>query len=104
MIIQPKPRWIKRHHPAVPPGMEYYTWGDVNVFVGVEEDRQWHLSISTPYRNPTWEEIKAARYCLLPHDITMAMILPPTKEYINIHQFCFHLYQIPNEVAYGKTE
>lgn len=27
----------------------------------------------------------------------MAMILPPTNEYVNIHNFCFHLHQIPNE-------
>ena len=39
----------------------------------------WHLSISTPSRNPTWEEIKQARYDLCPHDVTMAMILPAQR-------------------------
>jgi hypothetical protein len=29
--------------------------------------------------------------------VTMAMILPPKSEYVNIHNFCFHLHQIPNE-------
>lgn len=95
-IIQPKPKWINRGTPPFVPNATWYTWGDVNVFVEHHSDG-WHLSISTPYRNPFWEEIKAARYDLLPHDITMAMIFPPTNEYVNIHNYCFHLYQIPNE-------
>jgi hypothetical protein len=99
-IFQPKAKW--RHQGKAPGALlcEWYTWGDCNVFVGRESDRgvlNWHLSISTPYRNPTWEEIKQARYDLCPHDVTMAMILPPTDQFINIHNFCFHLWQIPNE-------
>lgn len=101
-IFQPKAKW--RHHGHMPgnPLCEWYSWGMCNVFVGIEptpEGNGWHLSISTPNRNPTWEEIKQARYDLCPHDVTMAMILPPTEEYVNIHNFCFHLWEIPNEGA-----
>jgi hypothetical protein len=74
-----------------------YRWGSCTVFVRQEPKIGWHLSISQPYRYPTWQEIKAARYDLLPHDVTMAMILPPTDEYVNVHPNCFHLHQIPNE-------
>jgi len=54
----------------------------------------WHLSISHPSRYPTWEEIKEARYRFIPDEITMAQILPPRKEYINLHNNCFHLWEI----------
>jgi hypothetical protein len=97
-IFQPKPKWKNIGSPPGVQGATWFKWGDVNVFVENHGGKYgWHLSISTPYRNPTWEEIKAARYDLLPHDVTMAMVLPPTSEYVNIHQFCFHLHQIPNE-------
>jgi hypothetical protein len=103
VLFQPKANWKHRGKAPGIPLCEWYSWGDCNVFVGREPDLagelQWHLSISTPYRNPKWEEIKQARYDLCPHDVTLAMILPPTAEYINLHNFCFHLHQIPNEVT-----
>lgn len=68
----------------------------------------WHLSIShrlslldpkterpLPGRYPTWDEIKEARYSLLPDSAQMAMILPPKAEYVNVHPTTFHLYEVP---------
>ncbi len=99
-VVQPKAKWQDRGSPPLVPNSKWYTWGDVNVLIE-QHKNGWHLSISTPYRNPTWEEIKQARYDLLSHNITMAMVLPPTEEFVNIHNFCFHLYQIPNEGKNG---
>jgi hypothetical protein len=56
----------------------------------------WHLSISCQNRYPTWEEIKDARYSLLPMGLTFAQILPPMNEYTNIHPNCFHLWELDN--------
>ncbi len=96
LVLGRKANWKPIRCPVV--GAQAFQWGIVTVFVGVEPHPiGWHMSISTPYRNPTWEEIRQARYDLCPGDITMAMVLPPTSEYINIHRFCFHLYQIPND-------
>jgi hypothetical protein len=55
---------------------------------------RWHLSISCADRYPTWEEIREARYALLPDDCTMGMLLPPKKEYVNVHPNCFHLHEV----------
>lgn len=63
---------------------------------------RWHLSISHPTRYPKWDEIKEARYKFLPTGITVAMILPPPSEYVNIHKNCFHLHEIPNENEYAR--
>lgn len=54
----------------------------------------WHLSISCARRYPTWDEIKQARYGLLPDAITMAMLLPPSAQYVNVHPNCFHLWEV----------
>jgi hypothetical protein len=71
----------------------YVTDSGCRIFVGVENGR-WHLSISHPERYPTWDEIKTARYQLVPNDVTMAMLLPPKERYVNIHPNCFHLWEI----------
>ncbi|NPV81906.1 MAG: hypothetical protein HPY52_16870 [Firmicutes bacterium] len=75
------------------PGAQAYRYGPCLVIVGKSEDG-WHMSISHPDRYPTWDEIRDARYQFMPHDITVAMLLPPPEEYINIHENCFHLWQI----------
>jgi hypothetical protein len=75
--------------------------GHLTVIVG-REPEGWHLSIShrtnssppRPGRNPKWGEIKEARYRFTPADVTMAMILPPMDEYVNVMETCFHLWQI----------
>lgn len=54
----------------------------------------WHLSISHELRYPRWRDITRARYEMLPNDITMAMLLPPREEYVNLHPNCFHLWEI----------
>lgn len=84
--------------------------GHLSVFVGVE-DGDYHLSIShrsnllgpdgkhPPGRYPTWDEISDARYLFCPKDITMAMLLPPPDDYVNLHSTTFHMWQVPNEVG-----
>jgi hypothetical protein len=73
--------------------------GHLSVFVGVE-DGGWHLSIShrradtSPGRLPSWDELKDARYRFCPDAVTMAMLLPPQAEYVNLHPTTFHLWQV----------
>lgn len=90
-----RPNWKQIECPV--PHCKAYLWGDTKVFVGQEPHIGWHLNISTPRRNPTWEEIREARYAFIPDAVTVAMILPPKAEYVNLHNFCFHLHQIPSE-------
>ena len=78
---------------------------------------QWHLSIShrtngrhpQPGRYPAWDEIAEARYRFVPDGVTMAMLLPPKAQYINAHETCFHLWQVPGDAipqmaAGGRAE
>ena len=59
----------------------------------------WHLSIAHRHRYPTWDEIADVRYELVPDEVTMAMLLPPLGQYVNEHEFCFHLWQIDDRRA-----
>lgn len=72
--------------------------GYLSVFSGREPDG-WHMSIShkfgdRPGRYPTWDEIKDARYRFCPADVTMAQLLPPMSEYVNLHETTFHLWEV----------
>jgi hypothetical protein len=89
----------------LPPAMSYvndgmsgkhaYHRGACKVLVSRDgPERFWHISISCKSRYPSWDEIKKARYDLVPNEVTMAMFLPPKEEYINIHENCFHLHEI----------
>lgn len=88
-------RWVER------PAMEiegvrtrcHLSESDCAVLVA-KEPAGWHLSISHPERYPTWDEIKEARYRFTPSNVTMAMILPPPEQYVNVHSNCFHLHEI----------
>lgn len=51
-----------------------------------------HLSISHSNRYPTWQEIKDARYRLMPRDRDVFQVLPPPDDYCNVHPNCFHLW------------
>ena len=77
--------------------------GHLSVFAG-REPAGFHLSIShrtnnqtpTPGRYPTWDEIVDARYRFCPLDVTMAQLLPPQDEYVNLHDTTFHLWEVPS--------
>lgn len=70
-----------------------YHLGECLVLVSIDAGR-YHLSISHQTRQPTYDEVKEARYKFLPDNVHMAMIFPPKSEFVNIHNFCFHLWQI----------
>jgi hypothetical protein len=81
-------------------GLRCFRLGECAIMLAQEpDDRErlhWHLSISHPRRYPTWDEIKTARYRLTPENVTMAMLLPPVGEYVNVREQdnVFHLWEI----------
>lgn len=84
--------------------------GQLRVCVGYEPASKlgslWHMSISHAAPNgfirlPTWDEIRAARYQLIPQDVTMAMILPSNRDngryYIDTNPWTLQFWQVPND-------
>lgn len=66
---------------------------------------EWHLSISARGVMPSYKEMKAARYHYCPDDIYMAEIFPPSKEFVNLHEHCRHLWQIKiKDSNYGREK
>ena len=75
-----------------------YAKGGCRIIIAREvynsHELRWHMSISRNDRYPSWDEIRDARYALLPDDVTIAMLLPPKAEYVDLHPNCFHLHEI----------
>lgn len=86
-------RFVELPPPVPVPHGRMFQSGPLRIIVSIDVGLV-HFSISCPDRYPTWDEIRDARYALLPNDLTMAMLLPPIEEYVNQHPFCFHLWQI----------
>lgn len=81
-----------------------YVSGRLTVFVVQEpvdhaggSDLRWHMSISHPFRHPTWDEIGRARDLLLPDDVFLMMPHPPRKYWLNRHPHCFHLWEFKDQ-------
>ena len=95
--------FIRTIHGVTNTYLRTYQLGDCPVVV-TREGGRWHLSISHPRRYPTWDEVAAARYRLLPKSGMFAMPLPPEEQYINLHQFCFHVYEFDADSLGEKRE
>lgn len=101
-ITRARSKWTPERSPLVDADAWSRNVSDGILFAMVAaEPAGLHLSISfrdhrgRPSRYPTWDEIAGARYHLLPDDHDFVMHLPPTSEYVAIHDTTFHLHQHP---------
>ena len=53
-----------------------------------------HASMSRKHALPTWNQVKAIKDRLF-GDTDVMMILPKREDYVNLHEYCFHLWQCP---------
>jgi len=83
-------------------GTRAFRVGGCTIMVGVEMGL-WHLSISHPDKYPDWDIIKFVRYSFCPKNITMAMLLPPPENYVNVHKNCFHLWEVQDDRGKKKS-
>ena len=79
------------------PGTRYYRMGKAKILLSPpSEHGGWHLSISREDHYPSWDEVVAAWYGLVPNAAQMegVMHLPPLSDYINVHDYCFQVHQL----------
>lgn len=73
-----------------------FTLGDLQIILSIDNNK-WHMSVGCKNRLPKYQELKHMRYELLPDDCYMAQIFPPKKEFVNLHPFTLHLWEIDND-------
>lgn len=55
----------------------------------------YHVSLSHPNKLPDWETVRLVRDAYFPADVDVMMVLPREEDYVNFHQYTFHLWQTP---------
>lgn len=53
---------------------------------------QWHLSVAHKERYPSWDELMAFRSFIFDDDMEVIMVMPGVKDYVNVHERCFHMW------------
>ncbi len=65
----------------------------LNVLMAPEGNDWEHVSVSTPNRCPTWEEMCFVKSLFWGEDETVIQYHPPKSEYVNNHPYCLHLWR-----------
>lgn len=95
-------RWPAGTRPedeGLEPSTRAFQLGGCTIFLSHTVVHGWHLSISHPRREPRYDEVAHARYALIPPDVTMAYIIPPESEYVNVHPFCMQIWEVVSTPA-----
>src|SRR5262245_25700261 len=72
--------------------------GELSVLASLDDTphgRLLHVSLAYPDHDPDWATIKAVRAGFFPETVDVAMVLPRSDDYVNLHQHAFHLWQTP---------
>ena len=56
-----------------------------------------HVSVSTPHRCPTWEEMVFIKDLFWKDDEIVFQLHPAKKDYVNCHPYTLHLWRNPNQ-------
>jgi hypothetical protein len=65
-----------------------------------------HVSVSLPYRTPTWEEMEYVRSLFFRDDECVMQLSVPRAEHVNVHDHTLHLWrpQTDLEIAFVAAQ
>lgn len=73
-----------------------YLRQSLSVLFGAEEHRgagEWlHVSLARPHKLPTWEDVARVKSVFLGDELCV-QVLPPRRQYVNVHPYCLHLWR-----------
>ena len=64
-----------------------------SVIFGSNEEGWEHVSVSFPKRCPTWDEMCVAKDVFWKDDEVCYQLHPARAEYVNIHNYCLHIWR-----------
>lgn len=84
------PQYIEDEHGVYSTGMFHYKGKQIIITI---DDGLWHLSASSNH-TLSYYELKELRYEFMPDNMTVAQIFPRRESFVNLHENCFHLWQL----------
>lgn len=83
---------------SVPNAKAYRNNVGLQIIISIDDTPKWgklkHVSISREDMYPAWDEILRVKEHFF-GDIDCMMMLPKKEDYVNIHSYCFHIWQCP---------
>ncbi len=76
-----------------------YQGVNLNVIASEHPNGWGHLSVSLDDRCPTWKEMCAVKNTFFDDEEICIQLHPKKSDYLNIHNFCLHIWQPPEEIA-----
>ncbi len=67
--------------------------GPVLAVIASDGDGWEHVSVSTPTRCPTWDEMCRVKALFWDDEDCVLQYHPPKSDYVNFHPFCLHLWR-----------
>lgn len=68
--------------------------GRVRLWVIASDQGGWeHVSVSHPYRCPTWDEMAQVAALFWDAEDTVIQFRPPASDYVNCHPYCLHWWR-----------
>ena len=98
---RPFPQRLEHHRladPVSPSGQYNGAYGfsicSVQVLVIASDGGGWdHVSVSTPERVPTWEEMCKIKSLFFDDEEVVMQLHPAKSQYVNYHERCLHLWR-----------
>lgn len=90
---------LLKEYMILPAGKAWKTQNGVRVIASMDDTETHgvllHVSLSRADRLPNWDEIRAIKEAFFGDEIDAMMVLPKKIDYVNQHQYCFHLWETP---------
>lgn len=84
------PVWREDMYGSYSTGM--FRWKGKDIAITIDRGL-WHLSVSCNHILGYYE-LKDIRYQFLPNNMFVAQVFPPREDFVNLHEFCFHLWEL----------
>lgn len=103
LIVLPELDGYRRVHPVFgsSPLRQSYGYFEIPLADGVMlsvissgDDPEWeHVSVSLPYRCPTWNEMNRVKELFWSDQETVLQFHPRKDQYRNVHPYCLHMWR-----------
>ena len=85
-----EPTYIEDEHGCYSTG--FFRWKGKHIAITIDAGL-WHLSAACNH-TMGYYELKEIRYTFLPNAMFVAQVFPPREDFVNVHENCFHLWQL----------
>jgi hypothetical protein len=97
----PRPMVFRRRELpfVVGPTKAYQSMNETVLIVSIDGTGRYgpllHVSVSNRDRYPSWDLMIGIKRVLFPPDVAAAMIMPEEEVYVNISEYCLHIWELP---------